>query len=247
MAGQWTRWRTYSMTAGSTTNSPSWQIENLHSWTHCRQHFRRQTLCYVVRISAKTSLTNNGQHFFTGVFWAFSSRLEKVRECCHWSIIRRSPRGNACLFASPNHAISDKDMAYLQGNSLPMFINTWTKKQLIILYDMLEIVCQCLNARCPPLWANNNIAWRVPMWLWRNGLACRQVRKYTLLAQSLLAKALPSMCLIEFYLFSGDLLTLDTAIKLACDGQLFRIRQIKHAREHTIGDMQLGGPYLYLL
>ncbi|KAL0584616.1 hypothetical protein ABG067_005501 [Albugo candida] len=39
-----------------------------------------------------------------------------------------------------------------------MYLHTGTNKQLIILHDTLERACQCLDARCPALWAHVNIA-----------------------------------------------------------------------------------------
>lgn len=50
------------------------------------------------------------------------------------------------------------------------------------------------------------------------------------------------MCIITLYVLLGDLLTVNTAIKLACDGQLASIRQL-HARECAIGDMQFGAMF----
>ena len=60
------------------------------------------------------------------------------------------------------------------------------------------------------------------------------------------AFVMPLMCWITLYVFLGDPLTSNTAIKMACDGQLTSIMRI-HARERAIGGMHLRSMFVVVM
>ena len=64
---------------------------------------------------------------------------------------------------------------------------------------------------------------------------CLRVVTYTLLAHGFV---MPLLCLNILHVFLGDLMTVNTSIKLACDGQLVSIRQ-QHASDGILATISL--------